>query len=212
MEANIQSNQMDLDKEEAKPGLDLESSPQERHVWRIPEFPPHSPRNISVPGQILVHRSQERGVGNMTNPLEGGYELLFTHQEKTIELLGGWNLFSFKDKVKKRKNWLKSQSLLSIDQKRELEMTPALDEEGPVASTSSSFRSVQKQAQRTSEEERSQGQRQIQLAQTLPTRVEDPQIRALSHVKHIKYGQNSYGIHSQAAGKDKQDFSIQIMD
>ncbi|MBW0523461.1 hypothetical protein O181_063176 [Austropuccinia psidii MF-1] len=60
----------------------------------------------------------------------------FLGQEKTIELLGGWSPLSCKEKVKKIKNWLKNQSLLFVDQKRELEMTPAL-EEGPVASTSS---------------------------------------------------------------------------
>ncbi|MBW0549594.1 hypothetical protein O181_089309 [Austropuccinia psidii MF-1] len=60
----------------------------------------------------------------------------FLGQEKTIELLGGWSPLSCKDKVKKIKNWLKNQSLLSGDQKKELEMTPAL-EEGLVASTSS---------------------------------------------------------------------------
>ncbi|MBW0564750.1 hypothetical protein O181_104465 [Austropuccinia psidii MF-1] len=66
----------------------------------------------------------------------------FLSQEKTIELLGSWSPFSCKDKVKKIKNWLKNQNLLSIDQKKELEMTPALETGGPVASTSS--RSVQK--------------------------------------------------------------------
>ncbi|MBW0574851.1 hypothetical protein O181_114566 [Austropuccinia psidii MF-1] len=102
----------------------------------------------------------------------------FLGQEKTIEVLGGWSPFSCKDKVKKIKNWLNNKSLLSIDQKKELEMTPALETEDPVASTSS--RSVQRQAQRTSEEEERsqepsrQGQRQNQLAQTLPTRVQDP--------------------------------------
>ncbi|MBW0502700.1 hypothetical protein O181_042415 [Austropuccinia psidii MF-1] len=60
----------------------------------------------------------------------------FLGQEKTIELLGGWIPFCCKEKVKKINNWLKSQSLLSVDQKKELEITPAL-EEGPVASTSS---------------------------------------------------------------------------
>ncbi|MBW0510334.1 hypothetical protein O181_050049 [Austropuccinia psidii MF-1] len=34
-------------------------------------------------------------------------------------------------------NWLKNQSLLSIDQKKESEMTPALEKEGPVVSTRS---------------------------------------------------------------------------
>ncbi|MBW0568883.1 hypothetical protein O181_108598 [Austropuccinia psidii MF-1] len=57
-------------------------------------------------------------------------------QEKTIELLGGWCPLSCKEKVKKINNWLKNQSLLSIDHKKELEMTPALEPEVPVASTS----------------------------------------------------------------------------
>ncbi|MBW0563079.1 hypothetical protein O181_102794 [Austropuccinia psidii MF-1] len=60
----------------------------------------------------------------------------FLCQERTIELLGGWSPLSCKDKVKSIKNWLKTQGLLSVDQKKELEITPAL-EEGPVASTSS---------------------------------------------------------------------------
>ncbi|MBW0555114.1 hypothetical protein O181_094829 [Austropuccinia psidii MF-1] len=99
----------------------------------------------------------------------------FLGQEKTIELLGGWSPMSCKEKFKKINNWLKNQSLLSIDQKKELEITPALETEGPVASTNS--RSVQRQAQRTSEEtERSQepsrqGKSQSQLAQTLHTWV-----------------------------------------
>ncbi|MBW0483314.1 hypothetical protein O181_023029 [Austropuccinia psidii MF-1] len=61
----------------------------------------------------------------------------FLGQEKIIELLGGLSPLSCKDKVKKIKNWLKNQSLLSIDQKKELEMTPALEKEKPVVSTSS---------------------------------------------------------------------------
>ncbi|MBW0580740.1 hypothetical protein O181_120455 [Austropuccinia psidii MF-1] len=60
----------------------------------------------------------------------------FLGTENTIELLGGWSPLSCKDKVKNRKNWLKNQSLLSIDQKKELKMNPALETAGPVASTS----------------------------------------------------------------------------
>ncbi|MBW0564573.1 hypothetical protein O181_104288 [Austropuccinia psidii MF-1] len=80
-----------------------------------------------------------------------------------------------------------------------------------------SSRSVQRQAQRTSEEaERSQepsrqGQRQSKLAQTLPTRVQDPQIGAFSHGQCVQHGQNSHGIHSQGAGKDEQNFSMEII-
>ncbi|MBW0563385.1 hypothetical protein O181_103100 [Austropuccinia psidii MF-1] len=61
----------------------------------------------------------------------------FLGKEKAIELLGGLSTLSFKDTVKNIRNWLKNQSLLSIDQKKELEMTPSLETEGPVASTSS---------------------------------------------------------------------------
>ncbi|MBW0493274.1 hypothetical protein O181_032989 [Austropuccinia psidii MF-1] len=61
----------------------------------------------------------------------------FLDQEETIELLGGWCPFLCKDNVKKINNWLKNQSLISIDHKKELEMTPALENEGPVVSTSS---------------------------------------------------------------------------
>ncbi|MBW0566483.1 hypothetical protein O181_106198 [Austropuccinia psidii MF-1] len=146
----------------------------------------------------------------MPKPLAGGHELLPT----TIELLGGWSPLFCKDKVKKIKNWLKDQSLLSIDQKKELEMTQALETKSPVASTSS--RSVQRQAQRTSEEAKRsqepsrQGQRQSQSAQTLPTGVQHPQIGAFSCGQCVQHGQNSNGIHSQEAGKDEQDLSMQI--
>ncbi|MBW0561697.1 hypothetical protein O181_101412 [Austropuccinia psidii MF-1] len=47
---------------------------------------------------------------------------------------------------------------------------------------------------------------QSQLAQTLPTRVQDPQMGAFSH------GQDSDGIHSKRAGKDEQKFSKEIID
>ncbi|MBW0565994.1 hypothetical protein O181_105709 [Austropuccinia psidii MF-1] len=78
----------------------------------------------------------------MPKPLAGSHELLLPDQGlsgsgETIELLRAWIPLSFKDKVKKIENWLKNQSLFSIDQKKELEMTPALEKEGPVASTSS---------------------------------------------------------------------------
>ncbi|MBW0578976.1 hypothetical protein O181_118691 [Austropuccinia psidii MF-1] len=95
-------------------------------------------------------------------------------------------------------------------------MTPSLETKGPVASTSS--RSVQQKAQRTSEEtERSQEpskkwQRQSQLGQTLPTRVQDSQIGAFSHGQCVQYGQDSHRISSQGEGNDEQNISTQIVD
>ncbi|MBW0520017.1 hypothetical protein O181_059732 [Austropuccinia psidii MF-1] len=61
----------------------------------------------------------------------------FLGQEKTIELLAGWRPLSYKDKVKKIYNLFKNQILLSVEQKKELEMTPDLEKEGPVVPTSS---------------------------------------------------------------------------
>ncbi|MBW0499714.1 hypothetical protein O181_039429 [Austropuccinia psidii MF-1] len=60
----------------------------------------------------------------------------FLGQEKTIELLRVWSPLSYKEKVKNVQNWLKNQSLLSIEQKKELELTPYLEKDGPVASKS----------------------------------------------------------------------------
>ncbi|MBW0533681.1 hypothetical protein O181_073396 [Austropuccinia psidii MF-1] len=62
---------------------------------------------------------------------------IFLGQEKTIKLLGQLSPVSCKDKVKEIKNWLKNQVLLSLDQKKALEMTPAFEKEGQVASISS---------------------------------------------------------------------------
>ncbi|MBW0586226.1 hypothetical protein O181_125941, partial [Austropuccinia psidii MF-1] len=165
MEATIQSSQMDVDKEEARPNPEVLSLPQERHIWSMPELPPISQglTHFQV-AAIEIYQFQYKNwfraakeeeweicpslwQGAMTSYL---HIKSFLGQEKTIELLGGWSPLFCKDKVKKIKNWLKNQSLLSIDQKKELEMTPALETESPVASTSS--KSVQGQAQRTSEE------------------------------------------------------------
>ncbi|MBW0580477.1 hypothetical protein O181_120192 [Austropuccinia psidii MF-1] len=230
MEAAIQSNQMDLDKEEVRTEHGLPSLPQERHIWRMPKLPPiRQGLNHFQVATIQIYQSQYKNWFRAAKEEE--WEICprlwqgamnsylhiksFLGQEKTIELLGGFSTLSCKDKVKKIKNLLKNKSLLSVDQKKELEMTPAL-EECPVVSTSS--RSIKRKAQRTSEEEeRSQeqsgkGQRQRKLAQTLPTRVQDLQIGAFSCGQCLQYGQDSYVFHIQRAGKDEQDFSMQIID
>ncbi|MBW0519163.1 hypothetical protein O181_058878 [Austropuccinia psidii MF-1] len=130
MEATIQSNQMDVDKEEARPNPEVSNHPQERHIWRMPEFPP-------IPQEQPKKRSEK-----YAQAFGRGHELLLTHQElsgsgEDNRTLRRFEPMSCKDKDKNIKNWLKSQSILSIDQKKEFEMTPALETEGPVASTSS---------------------------------------------------------------------------
>ncbi|MBW0508561.1 hypothetical protein O181_048276 [Austropuccinia psidii MF-1] len=226
---------MDVDKEEERPNPEVSNIPQERHIWRMPELPPIPKglnhlqvgrnRNLSMSIQKLVQSSQRRGVGNMTKPLAGGPELLLTHQELSGSREDHRTLRRLEPIVVQGKSQ-KDKEL--VEEPKSFIHRP----EEPVGNDSSfgdrrlsgiyqlqtSSRSVQRQAQRTSEEaERSQepsgqGQRQSQLAQTLPTRVQDSQIGAFSHGKCLQYGQNSYGIHSQRAGRDEQDFSTQIKD
>ncbi|MBW0579486.1 hypothetical protein O181_119201 [Austropuccinia psidii MF-1] len=230
MEATIQSNQMNVDKEEARPNPEVPNLPQERQIRRIPQLPP-IPQGLNhfQVAAIEIYQCQYKNwfiaakaeEWEICPSLWQGPMNCYLHiksflgQEKTIELLGGWSPFLCKDKVEKITNWLKNQSLLSIDQKKELKMTPGFRTEVLVASSSS--RSVQGQAQKTSEEaERSQepsmkGKRKSQLAQTLPTRKQAPHIGAFSCGQCIQHCQNCDGIHSQGAGKDEQDLSTQII-
>ncbi|MBW0584909.1 hypothetical protein O181_124624 [Austropuccinia psidii MF-1] len=195
MEATIQSNQMDVDKEEARPTQEVSNLPQERHIWRMPELPP-------IPQAIEIYQFQYRNW--FREAKEEEWEICpsfwqgamnsylhikrFLGKEKTIELLGEegvGNVSSFGDR-----------------------------RPGGLYQLQTSSRSVQGQAQRTSEEaERSQEpSRKSQLAQRLPTRVQDSQIGASSSRQRLQYGQNSSGIHSQSSEKDEKDFSMQIVD
>ncbi|MBW0514290.1 hypothetical protein O181_054005 [Austropuccinia psidii MF-1] len=152
MEATIQSNQMDVEKEEARPNPEVSNLPQEIHIWRMPELPPNPQgMNQFQVAEIEIYQCQYKKWFRAAKEEEWEICLRlsqesmnsylhiksFLGQEKTIELLGGWSPLSCKEKVKKIKNWLKKQSLVSTEQKKELEMTPTLEIEGPVASTSS---------------------------------------------------------------------------
>ncbi|MBW0586652.1 hypothetical protein O181_126367 [Austropuccinia psidii MF-1] len=160
----------------------------------------------------------------MPKPLEGGHELLPTHQElsgsgedhKTLRRV---KLTVLKRQGQKDKEFVEKPKSFIHRPEEGTGNDSSFGEISPsgVYQIQTSSRSVQRQAQRTSEEaERSQepsGQRQRQrkLVQTLSTRVEDPQIGAFSHGQCIQYGQKSHGIHSQRAGKYDQDFSMQII-
>ncbi|MBW0582030.1 hypothetical protein O181_121745 [Austropuccinia psidii MF-1] len=105
------------------------------NILRAEPFPSGSHRNIPVPVQTLVQSSQERGVGNIPKHLAGGHELLITHQELSRSGVDHRTLRRVEPIVLQRQG--EKDSLLSIDQKKELKMTPALEKEGPVASSSS---------------------------------------------------------------------------
>ncbi|MBW0460561.1 hypothetical protein O181_000276 [Austropuccinia psidii MF-1] len=108
----------------------------------------------------------------------------FLGQEKTIVLLGGCSPLSCKDKVKEDKELVEEpKSFIHIPEER-VGNDPSFGEKRPsgINQLQISSRSVQGQAQKTSEEvERSQeqsrpGKMQSQLAQTLTTRVQAPKI------------------------------------
>ncbi|MBW0564661.1 hypothetical protein O181_104376 [Austropuccinia psidii MF-1] len=163
MEATIKSNQMDVDKEEERPNPEVPSLPQERHIRRMQELPP-IPQELNHFQLAAIEIYQCQYKKWLTAAKEEEWEICPSLWQGAMD------------------SYLHIRRFLY--QKKELEMTPHLETEAPVASTSS--RSFQVQAQRTSEEEeRSQepsrkGQSQRQLAQTLPTRVQDPQIGAFS--------------------------------
>ncbi|MBW0523582.1 hypothetical protein O181_063297 [Austropuccinia psidii MF-1] len=160
----------------------------------------------------------------MPKPLAGGHKLLLTHQElfgsgedhralRRIEpIVLQRQGQKYKEMVEKSKYFINRPEEGTGNDSRFGEKRTS-----GIYQLQTSSISVQRQAQRTSEEaERSQepsrkGQRQSQLAQTLPTGVQDPQIGAFSHGQCLQYGQNSHGIHSQREGKDEKDLSTQII-
>ncbi|MBW0569679.1 hypothetical protein O181_109394 [Austropuccinia psidii MF-1] len=78
----------------------------------------------------------------MPKPLEGCYELLLTQQELSGSgedrgALKRMESIVLQRKGQKYKKLAEEPSLLSIEQKKELEMIPHLDKAGPVMSTSS---------------------------------------------------------------------------
>ncbi|MBW0551941.1 hypothetical protein O181_091656 [Austropuccinia psidii MF-1] len=103
MQATIQSNKMDLDKEEQIPGPDLTGLDQERHIWRMPDFPPF-PR--SVPKTFEIDTEPELIQVNVFR-----VETIPSGSHRNI---GQWISLSWKDKVNNISTGLKNQSLFSI--------------------------------------------------------------------------------------------------
>ncbi|MBW0582326.1 hypothetical protein O181_122041 [Austropuccinia psidii MF-1] len=175
--------------------FDVNSEPELIHdnISRAEPFSSGSNRNISMPIQKLVQRSQRRGVGNMPKPLAGGHELLITHQElsgsgEDHRTLRRFEPIVLQSQGQKDKELVEEQKSFIHRPEERVGNDSNFGDRGPsgVYQLQTSSRSVQGQAQRTSEEaERSQepskrGQRKNQLAQSLPTRVQDPQIGAFS--------------------------------
>ncbi|MBW0514933.1 hypothetical protein O181_054648 [Austropuccinia psidii MF-1] len=143
VKATIKSNNMDLDKEEARRGPDLASLPQEIQVWRIPELPPIPQASIEIYQSQYKnwYRAAKEEEWEICPSLWQGAMKSYLHiksflgQERTIEHLGEWNPFSCKNKVKKIKNWLKNQSLFRPEDG--LVNYPSFGERRPVSSNNS---------------------------------------------------------------------------
>ncbi|MBW0567180.1 hypothetical protein O181_106895 [Austropuccinia psidii MF-1] len=206
--------------------FDVNSEPELIHdnISRAEPFSSGRNRNISIPIQKLVQSSQIRGVGKIPKPLAGGHELLLTHQElsgsgedhRTLRRL---EPIVLQRQGQKDKELVEEPKFFIHRPEERVGNDSLFGDRGPsgVYQLQTSSRSVQGQAQRTSEEAgrsqepSKQGQRKSQLAQTLPTRVQDLEIRAFSRGQCIQHGQDFDGIHSQRAGKDEQKFSKEII-
>ncbi|MBW0512611.1 hypothetical protein O181_052326 [Austropuccinia psidii MF-1] len=134
----------------------------------------------------------------MPKPLAGGHELLLTHQELSgsgeyHRTLRSVIPIVFQRKGQKDKELVeKSKSFIHRPEEGTGNDPRFGSRPSGVYQLQTSCRSMQREAQRTPEEEErsqepsGQGQRQF-----------------------LKYVQDSYGIHSQRAGKDEQDLSMQ---
>ncbi|MBW0585939.1 hypothetical protein O181_125654 [Austropuccinia psidii MF-1] len=134
------------------------------NILRAEPLSSGSNKNLSMTIKELVQSSQRRGVGNMPKPLAGGHSLLLTHQE----LSGSGEEHG---SLRRPEDGIENDS--SFGDRRP----------SGVYQLQTSSRSVQRQTQRTSEEEERsqepsrQGKRKSQLAQNLPTRVQDPKFK-----------------------------------
>ncbi|MBW0493334.1 hypothetical protein O181_033049 [Austropuccinia psidii MF-1] len=184
------------------------------NISRAEPFSSGSNRNLLMPIQELIQSSQRRGVGNMPKPLAGGHELLLTHKElsglgEDHRTLRRMDPIFLQRKGQKDKELVEKLKYFIHRPEEGTGNDSSFGERRPsgIYQLQTSSRSVQRQPQRTSEEEErlketsGKRQRQIKLAQTLPTRIQDPQIGAFSCGKCLQYGQNSDGIHSQRAEK-----------
>ncbi|MBW0563753.1 hypothetical protein O181_103468 [Austropuccinia psidii MF-1] len=144
-------------------------------------------RNFSIPIQKLVQSSQRRGVGNMPKPLAGGHEPLLTHQElsgsgedhRTLRQL---EPIVLQRQSQKYKEFVEEPKSFIHRPEEGIGKDSIFGDRRPsgVYQLQTNSRSVQRQAQRTSEEEErtqeplGKGKRQSNFTQTLPTRVQDP--------------------------------------
>ncbi|MBW0521216.1 hypothetical protein O181_060931 [Austropuccinia psidii MF-1] len=99
--------------------------------------------------------------------------------EETGKLLKGWTPMSVKGELQQIKAWLKKQSILSKDQKRQLAQK---QDNSPVEASQSS----------TNPKQQPEGKVKFQVVQALPSELQKSKDRKDSHGQFAQYGKNSY--------------------
>ncbi|MBW0587576.1 hypothetical protein O181_127291 [Austropuccinia psidii MF-1] len=140
----------------------------------------------------------------MPKPLAGRHELLLTHQELSGSAEGHRTLRILEPIVlqiqgQKDKELVEEPKSFICRPEERIGNDPSFERRpSGIYQLQTISRSIQREAQRTSEEEErsqepsGQGQRQSKLAQTIPTRVHNPQIGAFSHGQCLQYGQDPH--------------------
>ncbi|MBW0592275.1 hypothetical protein O181_131990 [Austropuccinia psidii MF-1] len=131
----------------------------EGNVLRAEPLPSGSHRNISVPMQKLVESSKKRGMVNMPKPLAGGHELLLTHQElsgsgEDHRALRRVEPILLERQVQKYKEFVEEIKSFICRQEEGIGNDPSFGSRpSGVYQLQTNSRSIQREAQRTSEEE-----------------------------------------------------------
>ncbi|MBW0489150.1 hypothetical protein O181_028865 [Austropuccinia psidii MF-1] len=172
--------------------FDVSSEPEliEGDILRGGPLPSGSNRNISFPIQKLVQSRQRRGVGNMPKPLAGGHELLLTYQELSgsgedhTALRRVDPIISQRQGQKDKKLAEEPKSLI-CRQEEGIGLDPSFERRPTgIYQLQTSSRSIQREAQRASEEEEErsqepsgQGQRQINWNRPYPQGYRIPKLK-----------------------------------
>ncbi|MBW0554235.1 hypothetical protein O181_093950 [Austropuccinia psidii MF-1] len=152
--------------------VNSESEPIHDNISRAEPFSSGINRNLSIQIQELVQRSQRGGVGNMPKPLEGGHELLLTHQElcgsgEDHRTLRSMEPILLQRQGQKDKELVEKSNSFIHRAEEGVVNDPSFGERRPsgVYQLQTSSRSLQGQTQQTSKDKRSQepsGKRQRQ--------------------------------------------------
>ncbi|MBW0521099.1 hypothetical protein O181_060814 [Austropuccinia psidii MF-1] len=202
----------------APTNFEVNSEPEliQSNILRSEPFPSGSNRNISAPVQKMVQRSQGRQVGNITKLLEGGYELLLTQQElsgsgEDHRALRRMKPIFLQRQGQKYEELVEEPKSFIYRLEEGVGNDPSFGERKP-----SGINHLQKCLKTSSKALRRNREVPITIkarekanpiGTDLIQKGKYSQIGAFSCGKCFQYGQKSYGIHSQEAGKDEQNFS-----